>query len=75
MRDGGVFKKELNPAVIVGVIVVVLGLFGWFIYSRTELSGAKNPVGAPGNVDPHLGGPNSVLKSSVANKGKSESPK
>ena len=53
---GGLFKQDLPPATIATVVVVVLALFGWIIYSRTELSGAKNPPGSPGNVDPYFSG-------------------
>ena len=59
---GGILKSHIHPAAFVGIIVLALVLAGWLVYDRTGLSGARNPPGTPGNTDPHLGGPNSVLQ-------------
>lgn len=56
------FQREIPPWVAAAIVVITLVLGTWIIYQQSDLRGARNPKGTPGNVDPYLSGPNSVLK-------------
>jgi hypothetical protein len=53
---------EIPPAVFVGAIVATVAVLGWVLWANTGLSGAQNPIGSAGNVDPYNSGKNPIMK-------------
>jgi hypothetical protein len=53
LRQLGMLGQEIPPPVAIAVLVVFLVTAGWLVLKNTELRGARNPPGTPGNVDPY----------------------
>ena len=53
-------KKEMNPAVMVAVVVAVVAVIGFFIWRGTSGGGASTPAGGVGNASPFAPGGSQV---------------
>jgi hypothetical protein len=55
---------EIPPAVFIGAIAATVAVLGWVLWANTGLSGAQNPIGSAGNVDPYNSGKAPKMKQS-----------